>query len=71
MRQRKWFAAVTSVFGPDEIVLGAGLVLLTLGLWSRFAWLSLIVPGLTLLWIALPTRRRFIEPVHPTPERRK
>lgn len=61
---RKWV-------GPDEVLLFLGLILATAGIWSRCGVVALTVPGLVLVWIALPTRRGFVERPPVLPARRK
>lgn len=57
---------VTAFLGPEEAVLLVALVLVTVGLWplaARWAgsgWTALLVPGLVLLWLALPSRAPFV-----------
>lgn len=53
-------AAVAGVIGLDEVVLGAGLVLVTIALWPDLGQRALLVPGLAAVWISLPTRGGFI-----------
>lgn len=52
--------ALTAIVGVDELLVGAGLVLVTMGLWSLVDRAALIAPGLVLLWIAVPQRTRFV-----------
>ncbi len=52
--------SLAASIGADEVVLLVALGLLTAGLWSRIGALSLMLPGLVLLWIALPQRARFV-----------
>jgi len=67
MRQRSLAAArafvnsLTSVIGADELGLALALGLIAVGLWSVWRPGSFLVPGVILLWIALPARRPFIE----------
>lgn len=44
----------------DEVATMVALVLVTVALWPRFGRLTLLVPGIVLLWIALPVRRPFV-----------
>jgi hypothetical protein len=53
-------AAVADVIGPDEILLAAGLTLVTVALWPVMGRVALIVPGVVLLWIAIPEREQFV-----------
>jgi hypothetical protein len=62
-------AAVGSVL--EELAVAAGAALITVALWPHAGITALAVPGLVLLWIALPTRTAFVSrPVEP-PSRRK
>lgn len=61
-RLRAWLMA-----SLDEVILGLGLALVTCGLWSQYGRLALVVPGLVLAWIALPTRRAFVDRSDPAP----
>ena len=56
-RVRRGLAAVV---GVDELLIGAGLGLVTAGLWSLVQQAALMAPGLVLLWIALPQRTTFV-----------
>lgn len=47
-------------FGRVEAVLALALVLLTVAAWPRLGRQALAIPGLVLLWIALPSRVAFI-----------
>lgn len=75
-RSRAWLAAI---FGPnglqrDELFLLVGVLLLARGLWLAWAPAGYIAPGAIVLWIALPTRARFIVPrpgVEPKPKPRE
>jgi hypothetical protein len=51
---------IAGVIGPDEILLGTGLTLVTVALWPVLGRVSLIVPGLVILWIAVPERAPFV-----------
>ena len=44
----------------DEILVAGGLALVTVGLWPIVGRSALVVPGLVLLWIALPQRVAFV-----------
>ena len=61
--------ALREAIGADELVLSAGLLLATVALWSAWGPLALLVPGIVLIWVALPTRSVFL--VRPVPERRQ
>ncbi len=50
----------SSWFGVDEAVLLVALALIVVGLWSRIGWLALTIPGVVLLWMALPPRQAFV-----------
>ena len=63
--------AVMAAIGLDEIILGVGLVLLTVGLWAEFGWAALAAPGVVLVWIALPARSRLIASVVSEPRRNR
>ncbi len=53
-------AAITSVVGPDEIMLVTALLLVSAGFWTVWRPASYLVPGMVLLWIALPSRASFV-----------
>lgn len=59
-RGRVGWAAFVSVIGPDEVLVSAGLVCLTAGLWPLAGQVALVAPALVLLWMGLPQRARFI-----------
>jgi hypothetical protein len=46
----------------EELTVAAGLVLVVIGLWPWLQQSALLVPGAVLIWMALPTRARFVEP---------
>lgn len=48
--------------GARELALGAGLGLVTVGLWPVLQREALVVPGAVLIWLALPTRARLMDP---------
>lgn len=52
--------AVTSVIAREELLVLAGLILLTHGLWPLLGQQALVAPGLVLLWIGVPQRVTFI-----------
>ena len=58
-------ARVAHVFGLDELLLAFALALIALGCWDAWRPGSYLVPGLALLWIALPVRAPFIDPSVP------
>lgn len=72
MRSRlvRWGAAVSAVIGLDELLLVVGLALLAYGFWLTWSPGAFLVPGAVLVWIALPSRRAFIDRPAP-PARRK
>jgi hypothetical protein len=53
-------AALAAAMGVDEILLLTALVLVVTGLWPLVGRSALLIPGLTLLWIALPQRAPFV-----------
>ena len=56
MMRRVWTVIAENL---AEIAVGLGLVLITVALWSHFGRLSLVVPGVVLVWIGLPARVPF------------
>ena len=52
--------AITSVMGVDECLLIMALALVTSGLWVAIGRGALVVPGVVLLWIVLPSRPPFV-----------
>jgi hypothetical protein len=66
-------AGVGSAVGAEEILLVLGLALLTVGLWPVVGVSALVVPGVVLIWLVLPSRAAFIArpPVLPEQPRRK
>jgi len=75
MRQRSAvFARVAAGFVSaqrQELLVALAIGLLTYGLWPVIGRPALIVPGLVILWVALPTRRRFVEPMPAPPPARR
>lgn len=63
---RAVFAAIASVIGPDEVLLATALVLLSMGCWLVWQPAAFLVPGVVLLWIALPSRVSFVVRHQPT-----
>jgi hypothetical protein len=61
--------AITSLVGANEIYIGAGLVLVSIGCWLVWRPAAFLVPGAVLLWMALPARLPFI--VDPRKPRRE
>ena len=45
----------------DETLLIAGVLLVAAGCWFFYWPLALIISGLVLMWLALPSRRPFID----------
>ncbi len=72
---RAILAAVVSIIGPDEIMLATALLLVSAGFWTVWRPASYLVPGLVLLWIALPQRASFVlrqaPRLHDVPQQRK
>lgn len=62
---------VRRVVGPEEVALAMGLALVTVGLWPVAGQVALTVPGLVLIWLALPQRTTFVQrtPTPPAAER--
>lgn len=56
----------------DELLLTAALALIVGGLWPSIGRLSLVIPGVVLLWIVLPARSPLVvkAPIVPAPKRR-
>lgn len=50
----------------QEIVLVIGLVLVAVALWPKVGQLALLVPGVVLIWYALPARPPFMEHIPPS-----
>ena len=59
-RSRAIVAAITNVLGTDELLLLTALLLVAGGFWQVWRPGAFIVPGLVLLYIALPSRSAFI-----------
>lgn len=59
-RSRRVVAAIATVIGPDEIQFWLGLLLVGGGLWFVWRPAAFVVPGLVLIWSALPSRAPFI-----------
>lgn len=59
-RWRDAWRAVLTIVGADELALSVALVLIVIGLWPLVGRVALLVPGLVLLWIALPARQPFL-----------
>lgn len=59
----KLWHTVRAALGPDELALALALGLIMIGLWPVWRPGVALAPGLVLLWIVLPPRRRFfVEP---------
>lgn len=52
---------VTSIVGPDELLLATALILIAAGAWLVWKPGAFLAPGIVLLWIGLPTRKPLIE----------
>jgi hypothetical protein len=57
---REWANRIIAEIDRDDVFIGLGLVLVTVGLWAVVHVAALIAPGAVLLWVALPTRRSFL-----------
>ena len=68
VRSAAW---VGRTIGAEELVLAAGLTLVTIGLWPVVGQAALVVPGVVLVWVALPQRTAFVQrtPAPPIAER--
>lgn len=53
--------AIAGEIGRDEIYLASGLLLVAAGCWDTWRPGAFFVPGLALVWIAMPTRGAFVE----------
>ncbi len=53
-------ACVTAIVGMDELVLCAGIALASAGVWQVWKPGAYLLPGLVLIWMALPPRKAFI-----------
>lgn len=67
---RHWCLAISGWLGSnlDEVLLSVGLWCVCYALWPRFGREALIVPGITMIWIGLPSR---VSLVARLPEKRK
>lgn len=61
--------AILSEIGRDELYLAAGLALVATGCWDAWRPGAFLVPGVVLVWIALPCRAAFID--RPAPDHRR
>ena len=57
------FDALRRAVGPDELMLLVALALIAGGFWDAWRPGTFLIPGLALLWIALPSRLPFIAKV--------
>ena len=67
-RLRAFWGALRAAVGPDELALGFALTLVSAGAWMVYAPAALLLPGLILVWLALPSRAPFVRstpPAHP------
>lgn len=53
-------AAVRKAIGADELLMLTALALIARGLWLTWQPGAYLVPGLVILWIAMPARSYFI-----------
>lgn len=61
---------VAAVVGLDEVVLLLGLGLIAVGFWGFWPPGAFLCPGALLVWVALPSRKRFVDrPVSPVQRR--
>ncbi len=67
-----WLAIVAAI-GIDELALALALGLIGLGCWMVWKPGAFLVPGLVLLWLALPSRAPFVSrpPDKPQPPSRR
>lgn len=63
--------AMASVVGLDEVVLLAGISLIAVGFWEFWRPGAFLVPGALLVWVALPSRKGFIDRPLPPAQRRQ
>lgn len=54
------WALIASVIGFDEIAIAVGLALVAFGLWDVWRPGAFILPGMVILWMAVPSRPAFI-----------
>lgn len=66
-RVRNAVADLRGVFDKEDTLTLIGLGLVGGGFWLWSHALALIVPGLLLLWMFLPSRPPFVEPQRRTP----
>lgn len=57
-----WLA---DALGLDELLFGAGLLLIGVGMWRVWQPGAFIIPGAILVWISLPQRKPFLEQRQP------
>lgn len=66
------WGALTSIIGVDELLLTLALTLIVVALWPVIGRIALLVPGVCLLYVALPQRSPFLhQPPSPDDLRRK
>lgn len=53
---RRLATAIASEIGRDELLLVAGLLLVGAGFWDTWRPAAFLVPGVVLIWLALPGR---------------
>lgn len=58
--------AIAAEVGRDELFILAALLLIATGFWDLWRPGSYLAPGGVLLWLALPTRARFVASSEPT-----
>lgn len=63
-RGRAAAVTIAGLIGPDEILVGAALVLIAVGMWQVWKPGAFLVPGVVLLWIGIPQRAPFVN--HPS-----
>lgn len=63
---KRLLTALAEAFGADEAMLLIGLCLITVALWPAFGVAALLLPGLIVTWMALPSRTPFVERTPPS-----
>lgn len=71
LRRNAVVAVIVSFVGLDELALCLALALLAFGARQVWAPAGYLVPGMVLLWIAMPTRAPFVAPSGESPKTRK
>ena len=70
--RRGWTGASAALrSNAEELVVTVGLVLITVGLWPLLGLSALVVPGATLVYLALPSRMPFVVRPSDTPSTRR